>query len=237
MLLVLFAAMLLSFSTGPDQDPEKQVIVTISGPDLKGGIISEITWDSGAVMIQGVFAKPGGELAAHYFVVPANGITLEKREAQTDESLRYWKSKASRVSPTGLGRITSKTDSKMPQFGIGSLERRLKDANEMGGVQTRSLLMLGSLTILEREGPEPYDGETWSWSPAELNRIAYVDAKGDLWVATADGRHARRLLKGDFTLPAWSDDGHVIAVAERKQEGQSWQISVIHLPEELRQPR
>ena len=26
---------------------------------------------------------------------------------------------------------------------------------------------------------ETYDGEVWSWSPAELNRIAYVDGNGD----------------------------------------------------------
>ncbi|HEX9366936.1 MAG TPA: hypothetical protein VF921_09920 [Vicinamibacterales bacterium] len=42
-----------------------------------------------------------------------------------------------------------------------------------------------------------------------------MDGKGDLWVASADGRNARRLLKGDFTLPAWSDDGKAIAVAEK----------------------
>jgi hypothetical protein len=74
----------------------------------------------------------------------------------------------------------------------------------------------------------------WSWSPAELNRIAYVDGKGDLWVASASGSGARRLLKGDFTLPAWSDEGSAIAVAEKKDGGRRWEISLILLPEELR---
>ena len=82
-----------------------------------------------------------------------------------------------------------------------------------------------------QSGVAPYDGEVWSWSPAELNRIAYVDGNGDLWVASADGRDARRLLKGDFTLPAWSDDGKAIAVAEKKDGGRRWDISVVLLPE------
>ena len=64
-----------------------------------------------------------------------------------------------------------------------------------------------------------------------------MDGKGDLWVASADGRNARRLLKGDFTLPAWSDDGKAIAVAEKKDGGRRWDISVVLLPEALRSPR
>ena len=68
------------------------------------------------------------------------------------------------------------------------------EAAEMGGTQQKSELKLGSLKLLERDGPEPDDGETWSWSP-ELNRIAYVDGRGDLWVAGADGRNPQRLIE------------------------------------------
>jgi hypothetical protein len=216
------------------QEPEKQLVVTVTGPELRGGILSEITWDNGELLLQGVFAEPGGALKAQYYLVPAKKMTIEHRDLQTDESLKYWQSKASRVSPTGLGRITSKTDTKMPQFGIGGLERRIGEAVDMGGTQTTSSLHIGGLTLLERDGPEPYDGETWSWSPAELNLIAYTDAKGDLWVADADGKRARRLMRGDFTLPAWSPDGRLIAIAERKDGGRRWEISVIHLPDVLR---
>ena len=121
----------------------------------------------------------------------------------------------------------------MPQFGVGSLERRVGEAVDMGGTQTTVVIRLGSTIIHERTGPEPYDGELWSWSPAELNRIAYVDGKGDLWVAEADGRNSRRLMRGEFTLPAWSDDGRAIAVAERKDGGRRWEVSVIRLPRKL----
>lgn len=218
----------LAVATISAQRVEKQHVLSISGPDLRDGIISEITWDDGALLLQGVFAQPDGALQAQYFVIPAERVALLKRDEQTAASLDYWRKKASRVSPTGLGRITSKSDTQMPQFGVGDLERRIRDAVEMGGTQTRSTLRLGNLVLLDRPGPEPYDGETWSWSPLELNQIAYVDAKGDLWIAGADGRGARRLLKGSFTLPAWSPDGRAIAIAERKNH-RRWDISLVHL--------
>ena len=222
----------------PNQDqPDKQLVMSISGAELKGGIVSEITWDGGTLMLQGVFAESGGELKAQYFVQAADGITIDKRQEQSDDSLKYWQMKANRLSPTGLGRIEVASDTKMPQFGIGSLERRMGEAVDMGGTQTKTVLKLGQLVIHERDGAVPYDGETWSWSPAELNRIAYVDGKGDLWIARADGRDARRLLRGDFTLPAWSEDGRIIAVAERKDSGRRWEISVVHLPESFRNTR
>jgi hypothetical protein len=228
LLLLLLAA--TSATTAAGQGVEKQLIVAIAGPELKGGIISEITWDGGAVLLQGVFAGPDGDLAAQYFVVPAGTATIERRDAHTDASLKYWEMKSNRVSPTGLGRISAGADTAMPQMGIGDLERRLADAHDMGGTQTRHVLRLGKRVILERMGTPPYDGETWSWSPLELNRLAYVDGKGDLWIARADGTSAKRLLRGDFTLPAWSTDGRSIAIAERKDGGRRWDISVVHLP-------
>jgi hypothetical protein len=218
----------LAAATGSAQQAEKVRLLSISGPDLRDGIISEITWDGGALLIQGVFAQADGALQAQYFVVPTDRVTLMRREDQTEASIEYWRRKANRVSPTGLGRISSKSDTQMPQFGVGSLERRIADAVDMGGTQTRIILRLGDLIILDRPGPEPYDGETWSWSPLELNKIAYVDGKGDLWTADADGRRARRILKGSYTLPAWSPDGRAIAIAERIDH-RRWDISLVHL--------
>ena len=120
----------------------------------------------------GTVAEPTGELKAQYFVVPKERTKLEHRTAQTDASLEYWRRKASRLSPTGLGKIESNSDTKLPQFGIGDLERRISDAAEMGGTQTKTELRIGPLLLHERSGDPPYDGEVWSWSPAELNRVA-----------------------------------------------------------------
>ncbi|HKH68289.1 MAG TPA: hypothetical protein VKA75_13050 [Reyranella sp.] len=222
----------------PEQAVERQHILTITAAEIDGGILSEITWDNGALLLQGIVANPDGSLSGRYVVIPAQGTALSKLKAQTEVSEQYWARKSNRLSPTGIGKISQATDSKMPIYGVASLERRISDAVDMGGMEKKMTMVLGSLVLHERsDGREPYDGEVWSWSPAELNRIAYVDAKGDLWVARADGRDARRLLKGDFTLPAWSDDGKAIAVAERKDGGRRWDIGVVLLPESLRSIR
>jgi Tol biopolymer transport system component len=75
----------------------------------------------------------------------------------------------------------------------------------------------------------------WAWSGPELNRIAYVDEKGDLWIARADGKRAERVLRGPVTLPAWSEDGRLIAVTERRDGGARWDISIVRVPERFRQ--
>lgn len=216
------------------QNAERQLVVTITSAQLKGGAVSEITWDAGAIVLQGVFALPGGELNAQYFVMPADGITLQPRTAHTVASARYWDLKSRTVSPTGLGRITMSKDAKLPMYGIASQEQRMMDANVMGGTQVRHIVRLNGLVLHERHGEvAPYDGEIWSWSPLELNRVAYVDGAGDLWIAHADGGDPQRILKGSFTLPAWSDDGRMIAVAERKDNGRRWEISVVTVPKQF----
>jgi hypothetical protein len=120
-------------------------------------------------------------------------------------------------------------------YGIAGQRQRMSDAVDMGGTQKLHVVQLNKLKLYERHGDvPPYDGEVWSWSPAELNRIAYVNKDGDLWIARADGANPARLLKGNFTLPAWSDDGKLIAVAERKNGGRTWEISIVHVPAEHR---
>lgn len=218
-----------------DQAVERQHVLTIKAPDIDGGILAEITWDNDALMLQGVVANPDGSLSGRYLLIPAKSTTLEHRTAHTDTSLEYWEKKSKRLSPTGIGAITTIADSKMPMYGIATLEKRMGDANDMGGMRQKWIVRLGKLVMHERDdGRQPYDGEFWSWSPAELNRIAYVDGQGNLWVAGADGRNPKRLLKGNFTLPAWSDDGKAIAVAEKKDGGRRWDISVVLVPLEFR---
>ena len=237
-MLTLFFVLCVALATAGDQAVERQHVLSITAPDIDGGVLSEITWDNGALLLQGVVANPDGSLSGRYIVIPAKGTTLSKLKEQTQASIEYWDRKSKRTSPTGLGTVSLAVDSKMPMYGVASLENRMSDAYDMGGMRKKSSVKVGRLVIHEREdGYEPYDGEVWSWSPAELNRIAYVDGKGDLWVATADGRNPQRLLKGKFLLPAWSDDGKAIAVAERVDGGKKWDISVVLLPENLRTVR
>jgi hypothetical protein len=234
LLFVLSAAL----SAAAPQTVEKQLVVSITAADVDNGILTEIMWDNGALLMQGVVANPDGSLSARYVDVPAKETTLMKLKEPTDASIEYWNRKSKRSSPTGIGEIVVGTDSKLPMYGISSLEQRMSDAYDMGGMQKRTTVRLGRLLMHERQdGRDPYDGQIWSWSPPELNRIAYVDGKGDLWIASADGGNPKRVLKGDFTLPAWSDDGRSIAVADRKDGGRRWEISIVTLPESMRTMR
>ncbi len=232
---MIFGLALLVPATAFAQKAEKQLVVTITSEQLKGGVVSEIVWDGGMLVVQGVFAKPSGELDAQYYVTPAKNIDLKQQPSHTEASARNWDMKSRRTSPTGLGTITVVKDEKMPMYGINSQEQRMVQANEMGGTQVLHIVRLGTMVLYERHGlAAPYDGEVWGWSPPEFNRLAYVDKKGDLWIARADGRDPQRLINGDFTLPAWSDDGTMIAVAERKNGGKKWEISIVTVPRALR---
>jgi Tol biopolymer transport system component len=229
--LLVMSVTLLSPTTIFAQAAEKQLVMTITSEQLNGGLISEIAWDGGALVLQGVFAKPSGELSAKYFVQPARGVALQERQEHTEASARYWEIKSRQLSPTGIGRITTGKDAKMPMYGIASQEQRMRDANDMGGTQVLHTIKLGKLLLHERLGNiPPYDGELWGWSSPQLNRVAYIDKKGDLWIATADGRNPQRVMSGNFLLPAWSDDGTQIAVAERRNNGKKWEVSVVTLP-------
>jgi hypothetical protein len=233
--VLLILASVAASSTVFAQQPEKELVATITGPLLKGGMVSELAWEGSVLVIQTVTMDTSGVMKAGYFTTPGRGMEVVAA-AQAPAGLeRYWKLKSNRVSPTGLGRITDSRDAKMPMYGIGSQAQRFADAHDMGGTVQTHVFQLHDLTIHSRtSGIPPYDGEVWSWSPAELNRIAYVDGKGDLWIARADGRDAERVLKGNYTLPAWSEDGRTLALAERKDGGHKWEVSVVHLPEKFR---
>jgi hypothetical protein len=234
--VLLILASVAASSTVVAQQPDKELVATIAGPMLKGGMVSELAWDGAVLVIQTVTMDTSGVMKAGYFTMPGRGMEVVAAVQAPAGLERYWKLKSNRVSPTGLGRITDSRDAKMPMYGIGSQAQRFADAHDMGGTVQTHVFQLHDLTIHSRtSGIPPYDGEVWSWSPAELNRIAYVDGKGDLWIARADGRGAERVLKGNYTLPAWSEDGRTLALAERKDGGHKWEVSVVHLPEKFRQ--
>jgi hypothetical protein len=230
----LFAIMISAPALG--QTLDKELVASISGPALDHGIVSELLWDGGTLIIQSAVVQADGQLAPRYFAAPAGNMTLQRLAAAPASADRYWKMKSSRVSPTRLGTITVKRDSQMPMFGVGTQQNRLLNAVEFGGMDVTHDVRLGRTVIHSRKSAEPpYDGEVWAWSPPQLGRIAYVDAKGDLWIAHADGSRSERILRGPVTLPAWSDDGQLIAVTERKDDGAQWDVSIVRVPERFRQ--
>ena len=156
---MLVAVLLLVPSAALTQDAEKRLIVTITAAQLKGGVVSEISWDGGGIVLQGVFANADGTLSAQYWVTPAENISLAQRTGHTEKSAAYWDTKSRTTSPTGIGKITASTDAKMPMYGIASQEQRMYDATQMGGTQKHHTVRLGALLLHERYGDiPPYDG-------------------------------------------------------------------------------
>src|SRR5687768_16521682 len=122
---LLVFALLTAGASLQAQSAEKQLVMTITSEQLKGGVVSEIIWDGGVLVLQGVFAQPTGELAAQYFVQPARGVAVEHRDAPTEKAAKYWDTKSKTSSPTGLGQITVARDEKMPMYGIAKQAQRM----------------------------------------------------------------------------------------------------------------
>jgi len=118
------------------QPAEKRRVATISGKRLAGGLVTGLAWDGGTLIIQ-TAAVESGEPKAHYFAVAAPGVELRSLDTVPASVESYWKRKAARRSPTGLGAITLVSGSKLPMYGIASQEKRLADAWDMGGSQNQ----------------------------------------------------------------------------------------------------
>lgn len=219
---------LLAFAAAAHAQGEKVLVATIT-PDAVGhGAVTELLWVDGELVIQ-VAAPTTSGLRADYYAMPGPTTTLRRLTAPPPAADAAWRRKASRRGPNGLGEIVIREDTTAPMQGIGSLERRIGEAVTMGGTQTAYAARLGGLLLYEGAGRVPYDGEKWGWSTPEINRLAWIDKAGDLWTAGADGRGARRELRGTFALPAWSDDGRQIAVLEVDDRRRQWRVYVVAL--------
>ena len=219
---------LLILALAAFQSSEKLLIASIEPSTVDNGVVAELVWEGSELVV--LIAVPrGAAQEPRFYALPGPGVALRRLPAPPPGRDEYWKKKASRLSPTGLGRIEKSSDSQMPQMGIGSLQQRIDNAADFGMQQTYQV-RLNSRVLHERKQRDIYDGEVWAWSPLEQNQIAYVDGKGDLWIARADGARPQRLQKGDFLLPAWSLDGRAIAVVERNASKKRWDVFVVTVP-------
>ena len=113
---------------GLAQTLDKELVASISGPVLERGIVSELLWDGGTLIIQSAVVEPDGQLKPRYFAAPAANMELQHLAVAPASAERYWKMKSSRVSPTRLGTITARHDTHMQMNGVGTQQNRLLNA-------------------------------------------------------------------------------------------------------------
>jgi len=58
------------------QTLDKELVASISGPALYHGIVSELLWDGGTLIIQSAVVQADGQLAPRYFAAPAANMEL-----------------------------------------------------------------------------------------------------------------------------------------------------------------
>jgi hypothetical protein len=66
------------------------------------------------------------------------------------------------------------------------------------------------LTLKGQEVETCYPGHLYSWSPPGGRAIVFRQGK-DIYLMSADGKQKRKIAKGSYILPAWSNDGKKIA--------------------------
>jgi hypothetical protein len=144
----LIAAVLVP--TTAAQNLDKELVASISGPALDRGIVSELLWDGGTLIIQSAVVQSDGQLTPRYFAAPAANMDLQRLDAAPASAEHYWKMKSSRVSPTRLGTISARHDAQLPMFGVGTTQNRLLNAVEIGKMDVTHQFRLGGLLIHSR---------------------------------------------------------------------------------------
>jgi hypothetical protein len=129
------------------QTLDKELVATLSGAATTRAIVSELLWDGGMLIIQSAELQADDRLTPRYFAAPGPNMELRRLDAAPPSADRYWKLKASRVSPTGLGTIRMRSDSQTEMFGVGTQQARLLNAVGFGGMNTTHELHLGRLLI------------------------------------------------------------------------------------------
>ena len=74
---------ILLASAGIAQTLDKELVASISGAALDRGIVSELLWDGGTLIIQSAVVEPDGQLKPRYFAAPAANMELQQPRGRT----------------------------------------------------------------------------------------------------------------------------------------------------------
>ncbi len=241
----LLVALALSSSGAQGQPPDRSVI-GVSEPtvivELGRGEIRGAPWrlawspDADQLYLQ-CWEGRGPDAKPHHYLVSL----AEKHAKSTREPPKwaeeYWKWKAGKSAP------------RAPDFAITLDERSeivdplnqprnqmyLSDslsgqqqllAKQAGSVRVATMILKSQIIGRWVDEP-PAPGLTYSWAPAGLPMIAFVNLRGQIVFMDLDGRTQVVERSKGAILPAWSDAGGTLAYLERR--GKKWAVTLADL--------
>ncbi len=232
--------------TEPSQPPSETRVIGVSEPasvvtmnkgDIKG-LPWRMAWSPEATELylqswdgRGPDAKPH-----HYVISLAEKTSKSTREppAWADE---YWKWKAAQSAPRvpafaiTLDEHTEIIDPLNQPRHAMYLSDSISGQNQLIAKQAGSAhiyrMLLKGQVVGEWVDEPPAPGLTYSWAPAGLPLIAFVNKKGQIVFMDLHGRTQELEASKNAVLPAWSDGGGTLAYLERR--GKSWVVNLVDL--------
>jgi hypothetical protein len=190
---------------------------------------ARLAWseDRGELYLQMVEGHDVDHLSWHHYLIqqgkPPRAISTQP---QWVEPYWIWKSAKSffgdplmtitvDVSKTMLDNLNGNAVNKATYLQPYVSGEALILSKQSGGTQITSTLLLKNKVIGRFVDEQIVPGYTFSWSPEDLRLIAYGSTSGHLVIMNVEGETQDVEGTNDVLLPAWSDDGRMIAFLER----------------------
>src|SRR5687767_9823793 len=109
--------LLLAIALALPQASEKLLIASIDPVKVDHGAVAELVWEGTELVVLLVVPR-GSAHEPRFYALPGPGVELRRLPGPPAGRDDYWKRKASRISPTGLGKIEKSSDAKLPMVGI-----------------------------------------------------------------------------------------------------------------------
>jgi hypothetical protein len=212
---------------------EIKTIASISRTELKGLVPTAVCWspDSSGLLIHCCKAVGGGVYNPTNYVgddysLALTGGGLTNLDVQPPWARETWARKSSVVSPCGtpirVGDRSQRVVYLLSGTIIGRATAHWSDFPALGcGTNVRAVVESEEFDYL-------YPGSTYSWAPPGGRAIVYTD-EYKMFILSEDGRRKKKVASGNYSLPAWSDDGGKIAVVSYAFPGMVWKIDLVSL--------